>query len=150
MASRPALISALSYRDPKAALAWLEKAFGFQAFMVITDGDGKIAHAEMRVGTGVLMIGGEWSERHRSPLAVGGVNTQTVHVHLESDLDGHCERARAAGAEIVQEPSEQFYGDRTYRAADPEGHLWSFGQTVRHVSREEAEKASGLRIEGWI
>jgi hypothetical protein len=50
---------------------------------------------------------------------------------------------------ILQEPTDQFYGDRTYRARDPEGHVWSFGQTVRVVSREEAEKASGLKIVGW-
>ena len=150
MASRPTLTSALSYRDPKAALAWLEKAFGFQTVMVISGEDGRIAHAEMRVGNGLLMLGGEWSERHRSPRSVQGFNTQTVHVHLESDLDGHCQRARNAGASILQEPDDQFYGDRTYRAIDPEGHIWSFAQTVRHVSREEAEKASGLRIEGWI
>ena len=50
---------------------------------------------------------------------------------------------------ILQEPTDQFYGDRTYRARDPEGHVWTFGQTVRHVSREEAEKESGLKIGGW-
>jgi uncharacterized glyoxalase superfamily protein PhnB len=49
---------------------------------------------------------------------------------------------------ILQEPTDQFYGDRTYRARDPEGHVWTFGQTVRHVSGEEAEKESGLKIEG--
>jgi uncharacterized glyoxalase superfamily protein PhnB len=58
-------------------------------------------------------------------------------------------RARGAGATILAEPSDQFYGDRTYRAADLEGHVWSFGQTVRQVSREQAEVASGLKIEGW-
>lgn len=51
---------------------------------------------------------------------------------------------------IVREPADQFYGDRSYMAKDPEGHVWSFAQTVRQVSREEAERASGLKIEGWI
>jgi hypothetical protein len=50
----------------------------------------------------------------------------------------------------VQDPQTQFYGDRTYRARDPEGHSWTFAQTVKAVTREEAEKASGLRIEGWV
>jgi hypothetical protein len=45
--------------------------------------------------------------------------------------------------------TDQFYGDRTYRARDPEGHVWTFAQTVRHVSREEAEKESGRKIDGW-
>lgn len=69
--------------------------------------------------------------------------------HLKDGLDARCERARAVGAAILQEPTDQFYGDRTCRLRDPEGHVWNFGQTVRVVSREEAEKASGLTIEGW-
>lgn len=72
-----------------------------------------------------------------------------VHVQIEDSIDAHCERARKAGAEILQEPIDQFYGDRTYHAHDPDGHVWTFGQTVRHVSREEAEQATGLKIEGW-
>jgi hypothetical protein len=48
------------------------------------------------------------------------------------------------------EPEDQFYGDRTYRAVDPEGHVWTFAQTVRQVTREEAEQASGLKITGWV
>ena len=71
-------------------------------------------------------------------------------MQVSDDIDGHCAKARAAGAEILAAPEDQFYGDRTYRARDPEGHIWTFGQTVRAVSREEAEKASGLRIEGWV
>ncbi len=57
---------------------------------------------------------------------------------------------RAAGAVIVREPEDQFYGDRVYSARDPEGHVWSFGQSVRKVSREAAELASGLIIEGGL
>src|SRR5512145_969747 len=110
------LTSALSYQDPKAALEWLEKAFGFETVMVITDAEGNLAHSEMRYGDSLVMIGSEWSAQHKSPKSIGGLNTQTVHVHLASDIDGHCARARAAGATILQEPADQFYGDRTYRA----------------------------------
>lgn len=141
---RNSLTSAVSYRDPQAALDWLEKAFGFERAMVITDADGTIAHAEMRHGDGLIMIGSEWSEDHRSPASVGGKNTQSVHVHLTNDIDAHCERARQAGAVIVQEPETQFYGDRTFRARDPEGHIWTFGQTVRQLTPEEWDAASGL------
>jgi uncharacterized glyoxalase superfamily protein PhnB len=77
---------------------------------------------------------------------VGGANTQCVHVHLPSGLDQHCERARAAGATIAAEPEDQFYGDRTYRAFDPEGHCWSFSVHVRDVSRADAEAAIGQPI----
>ena len=148
--ARPSLSSAICYRDPKAALAWLEKAFGFETFMVITDAEGNLGHSEMRYGNGIIMVGNEWTADHKSPASIEGKNTQTVHVHVNEDIDTHCARAKAAGAEIIMAPETQFYGDRTYRARDPEGHIWTFGQTVKAVSREEAEKASGLKIEGWI
>lgn len=147
---RPSLGTALFYKDPFAALDWLEKAFGFERKMVITDSEGRLGHSEMRFGDSYLMIGSEWADYMSSPASVGGKNTQCLHVHLESGLDAHCERARSAGAVIVREPEDQFYGDRVYAARDPEGHVWTFGQTVRKVTREEAEQASGLKIEGWV
>jgi len=63
---------------------------------------------------------------------------------LPGGLDAHCERARAAGAVITQEPEDQFYGARTYRARDLEGHVWNFSQEGRAVSSEEMNAASGL------
>ena len=147
---RPTFGPAVFYRDPLAALDWLEKAFGFERSMVITDKEGKLAHSEMKFGDGYIMVGSEWADFVASPSSVGSKNTQTIHVHLNNGLDAHCERARAAGAVIVMEPADQFYGDRSYMAKDPEGHVWSFAQTLRYVTREDAEKASGLKIEGWV
>jgi uncharacterized glyoxalase superfamily protein PhnB len=147
---RPSLISAICYRDPKAALKFLEAAFGFELFMLIEDGEGNLVHSEMRYGNAAIMVGTEWSDDHKSPASLAGKNTQTVHIHVQDDIDGHCERARTAGFEIIMPPQDQFYGDRTYRARDPEGHIWTVGQTVRQVSREDAEAASGLKIEGWV
>ncbi len=135
------------YKDTKAALRWLEDAFGFEPFMVILDKDENLAHAEMRFGDSVLMVASEWTEKHRSPKATGGINTQTIHVQLDDDIDRHCERARKAGANITQEPETQFYGDRTYRCTDPEGHIWTFGQTVEKSTPEDWEKATGLRTQ---
>ena len=143
------LSSAVVYRDPKAALAWLEKAFGFELAMLLEDADGNLAHSQMEFGDSYIMVGQEWSDDHKSPRSIGGKNTQTVHIQVEGDLDAHCERARAAGAEIIAEPETQFYGDRTYRCRDLEGHIWTVSQTVKAVSREEAEAASGLKITGW-
>lgn len=149
---RPALVSALCYRDPRAALAWLEKAFSFETFMVIEDGDGNLVHSEMRFGNAAVMIGSEWSDPYKSPASIGGKVTQSVHVSIAEDVDAHCARARAAGATILTEPQDQFYGDRSYRCADPEGHIWTIAQPVRHLSREEAEAAAGgdLKITGWL
>lgn len=147
---RPSLTSAVSYRDPKAALEWLDKAFGFELFMLIEDGDGNLVHSEMRFGNAAIMIGHEWSDDHKSPASIGCKNTQTVHIAIDADVDTHCAHARAAGAEILAEPETQFYGARTYRCRDPEGHIWTVAQTVREVSREEAEAATGLTITGWV
>jgi uncharacterized glyoxalase superfamily protein PhnB len=142
--------SAVFDKDPFAALDWLEKAFGFERSMVISDQEEKLVHSEMKFGDGYIMVGSEWADFIASPASVGGKNTQTIHVHLNDGIDAHCERARAAGATIIREPADQFYGDRSYMAKDPEGHVWSFAQTVRYVTREEAEKASRLKIEGWV
>ncbi|MGI9170337.1 MAG: VOC family protein [Caulobacteraceae bacterium] len=150
MPDRPALTPALSYRDPRAALAWLEKAFGFETVMLIEDADGGVAHSEMRFGDAIVMVGSEWSADHKSPKSIDGKNTQSIHLQIDTDIDAHCERAKAGGAEIIMAPATQFYGDRTYRCRDPEGHIWAVGQTVKAVSREEAEKASGLKITGWV
>jgi uncharacterized glyoxalase superfamily protein PhnB len=147
---RAPLISAVCYQDPKAALKFLEAAFGFELVMLIEDDQGNLAHSEMRFGDAAIMVGNEWSDDHKSPASIGGKNTQTVHIQIRKDIDAHCERARAAGFEIIMEPATQFYGDRTYRCRDPEGHIWTIGQTVNVVSREDAEAASGLKITGWI
>lgn len=145
----PIFTSAVTYQDPKAALAWLERSFGFETTMAI-DGPPdapEMCHYEMScAGRGRVMIGAEWSDLVRSPEHVGGANTQSIHVHLLDSVDDHCERARAAGARIIGEPADQFYGDRVYQALDLEGHRWSFSQTVRTVTREEAEAALGQPI----
>lgn len=141
--------SAVFYQDPKAALAWLEKAFGFELSMLLEDADGNVAHSQMEFGDSYVMIGQEWSADHKSPKSLGGKNTQTVHIQIDTDLDEHFARAKAAGAVIDAEPEMQFYGDKTYRCRDPEGHIWTVSQTVKAVSREDAEAASGLKITGW-
>jgi uncharacterized glyoxalase superfamily protein PhnB len=146
----PTFTSAVVYRQPKAATAWLERVFGFELTMAI-DGPPEapeMCHYEMSTheGRGRIMVGAEWIDWARSPASVGGVNTQLVHVMLESDLDAHCERARAAGAEITAEPEDQFYGDRTYRVVDLEGHHWTFSTKIREVSRAEAEAELGRPI----
>ncbi len=148
---RAVFTPSVTYRDPKAALDWLARVFGFERVMVLTDDGGQIAHAEMSFrGRGGVMVGGEWADFVASPASVGGRGTQRVHVLIEEGLDAHCERARAAGAQILREPVDQFYGDRTYLVRDLEGHVWTFAQPVRKVGRDEAEAASGLKIEGWL
>ncbi|TPI31079.1 glyoxalase [Mesorhizobium sp. B3-2-1] len=145
----PVLGSGVFYRDPRAAMDWLEAAFGFEPSMVVSETGGKLVHAEMRFGDGYIIVDSEWADHVASPASVRGKNTQSVYVRLKDGLDAHCEQARAAGAAIIQEPADQFYGERQYRARDPEGHVWTFTQPIRSVSREEAERLGGLHIEGW-
>ncbi|CCV03245.1 conserved hypothetical protein [Mesorhizobium metallidurans STM 2683] len=124
-------------------------AFGFEPSTIVSDADGRLVHSEMRFGDGYIVVDSEWADHVASPASLGGKNTQSVYVRLKDEIDAHCEHARTVGAEIVQEPTDQFYGERQYRARDPEGHVWTFTQTIRSVPREEAERLSGLRIEGW-
>ena len=124
MVAHPRITPALFYQDPRAALVFLRDAFGFELDFMIEDEGGNLVHSQMMHGEGRIMVGTEWSDNHKSRQSVGLVCTQTVHLHLDEDIDAHCEAARKAGAEIIAEPETQFYGDRTYRARDPGGtHL---------------------------
>jgi len=141
------------YRDPLAALHWLEAAFGFETSLVVTGEDGAVGHAAMTYEGSEFDIGGEWASPEliaeaamKSPVSLGGAGTQFVRVNLKAGLDAHCERARAAGARITQEPTDQFYGARVYRALDLEGHVWTFQQVIAELSLDDMAKASGLSL----
>jgi uncharacterized glyoxalase superfamily protein PhnB len=151
--SGPTFTPAVFYKDPMAAIDWLKRVFGFEIASLITDPEGNLAHSELTFRGGSLTVGGEWEgaivgpARMRSPATVEGVNTQFVRIQMEEGLDAHCEHARAEGANVTDGPEDQFYGSRTYRVVDPEGHVWNFSQDVRVVSVEEMEKATGLKVQ---
>ena len=96
--------------------------------------DGKVAHAEMELADGVIMMGCP-GPTYQNPKRVGHV-TQHLYVYVDN-VDQHFEQARKAGAAIFEEPRDQFYGDRRYGVADPEGHHWYFAQRVRDVALED-------------
>ncbi len=115
----------LYYDDAVAALDFLERAFGFTRRLVVPGPDGTVVHAELTLGTGIVMLGSARPERGcLSPLELGGASGG-LSVRID-DPDAHCARSRAAGAVIVQEPRDEKYGARGYLARDPEGHLWCF------------------------
>jgi len=120
---RPNIFPALHYRDPDAALEWLKRAFGFEEKAVYRDEHGRIQHAELRLGDGIVMFGGVPADTARPD---GDQPPVTIYA-VVSDPDAHYERARAAGAEIVRELTDQPYGSREYGARDLEGNGWSFG-----------------------
>jgi uncharacterized glyoxalase superfamily protein PhnB len=143
---RTGIVPALYYQDATAALDFLEAAFGFEVELRVTDAEGQVQHAQMALGEGRIRLGPPgWETWVKSPSQLGGANTQSVHVAV-ADATVHCARARAAGAVIVAEPAEQFYGDVTYRARDPEGHVWTFYQPMRDIPIADMEAASGLKI----
>jgi uncharacterized glyoxalase superfamily protein PhnB len=143
----PTIGPLLWYRDPRAAITWLETAFGFEARLIVDDGQGGVIHSELTLGDGYIMVVGPPSGQAVSPAAFGGRSTQSVHIQLEDGLDARCERARAAGATIEREPATQPYGDRVFTCRDLEDHPWSFGQTVEALSVEEMAAATGHNIE---
>lgn len=146
---RPTIRTGVFYRDPDTALLWLEKAFDFRKSMEVRDEAGQLVHAEMRFGDCSIVVDAEWASYVTSPAATSGRNTQIVYVQLDGSLDEHCRTAAAAGAEILEPPADQYYGDRTYRARDPEGHVWTFSQAFRDVGRVEAERLGDVKISGW-
>ena len=67
-------------------------------------------------------------------------------MQVQAGVDALCERARAAGAKIEREPADQPYGDRVFTCLDPEGHSWSFGQTIQAMSADEMTAATGHKV----
>ncbi|MFN3524197.1 MAG: VOC family protein [Phenylobacterium sp.] len=143
---RTAVIPLVWYLEPRRAIAWLERAFGFETTLVVDDGQGGVIHSELVLGAGRLYVVGPPRDGAVSPAAFGRRNTQSVHVQLADGLDAHCARARAAGARILREPETQPYGDRVYTCADIEDHAWSFGQTLAAMSPAQMAEATGRRI----
>ena len=132
----PHVMPYLHYEDATAALAFLTSAFGFRERFRLDGPDGRVAHAEVETGDkGVVMLG-EPGNEYRNPKHLGAKATSSVYVFVD-DVDDHCARAKAAGATVLREPEDQFYGDRNYGAADPEGHEWYFSTHVRDVSMNE-------------
>ena len=130
----PVVTPYLLYEELDSAIDWLVETFGLEEALRLKGADGHAVHAELRFGTGVVMMGRPGGE-YLNPKHRGGA-TQIVHVYVD-DVDAHCARARQSGALILREPADQFYGDRTYNAEDPEGHQWTFAQHVRDVPPED-------------
>lgn len=128
-AAAHAISPAIRYHDAPAAIEWLARAFGLVPVAVHPDASGGVAHAELRVGSGWLMLSsartGDDPLRMRTPRELGAT-TQCLCVVVD-DPDAHHARAVAAGAEIVTPLEDKPYGGRDYCARDLEGHLWCFG-----------------------
>jgi uncharacterized glyoxalase superfamily protein PhnB len=139
----PRISSCLTYRNAGEMIDWLCRAYGFEIRLKVEGDEGRIEHSELSYGNdGLIMVssekegyGGEPGAPLRSPASVNGANTQSLMVYVD-DVEAHCAQARAAGAKISNALADHDYGeeywtDRSYGAADPEGHMWWFSQRTR-------------------
>jgi uncharacterized glyoxalase superfamily protein PhnB len=119
-------IPVLTYADVRAAVSWLSEAFGFVERLQI----GEDHRSQMNVGEGgaVILVDAGSDRVPPRPSEV----THSVLVRVQ-DARSHCEIARAHGAKILAEPTDQMYGERQYSAEDPWGHRWTFSQTTEDV-----------------
>jgi uncharacterized glyoxalase superfamily protein PhnB len=124
------VIPVLTYPDVRAAVAWLTDAYDFAERVRIGDDH----RSQMTVGDDGAVIVADTGSNRRPPTP--GEVTQAVMVRVEG-ARAHCERARAAGATIIQEPTDFPYGERQYQAVDPFGHVWTFSETVADVAPSE-------------
>jgi uncharacterized glyoxalase superfamily protein PhnB len=124
------LIPATRYRDPEAALSFLRDVLGLEESAVFRGDDGRIAHAQMRCGAGLMMFGPDQRtgfDRYMvAPLDVGGRETTTIYAVVD-DVPARHERAVAGGARVVMPLEPQPHGGQSFSVADPEGHIWTFG-----------------------
>ncbi|MET7639935.1 VOC family protein [Streptomyces sp. NPDC005438] len=123
--SAPTFSPTLLYRDAHAAIRQLTEAFGFRASAVYEDEDGRVLHAQLTYGNGVVMLGSHGREGLFARL-MRDAGPTGVYVVVE-DVDDHHRRASAHGVEVLMPPTDQDYGSRDYLARDLEGNVWSFG-----------------------
>ena len=124
----------LLYEDVESALDFLTRAFGFQETLRYSGDAGYVNHAEMAYGDGSTMMGDPGND-YSNPKRLGVASVQ-IYVDV-ADVDATYERAKAAGAKIIEEPADQDYGMRRFGAQDPEGHSWWFAQQLREVAPED-------------
>ena len=124
-----------------AAIEFYKKAFGAVEVMRIPGPDGKLGHAEIRIGDSVVMLADEHPEMGaRSPQTIGGTPV-SILLYVE-DVDAVFRQALAAGAKIQRPIEDKFYGDRMGSLDDPFGHVWHIATHTKDVTPEEMKKAA--------
>ncbi|WP_428249295.1 VOC family protein [Ferrovibrio sp.] len=128
MTTPPSIFPYLRYRDARAAIAWLQQAFGFRVALEVPGANGGIGHAELQLGNGMVMLGDQPNEMlgMQPAAAGGGGNSQGIYI-VVANVDAVYASAVAAGARIVIALHDTDYGSRDFSCRDPEGQLWSIG-----------------------
>jgi uncharacterized glyoxalase superfamily protein PhnB len=142
----PNIFPVLRYADAPAAIAWLERAFGFARREVFPDAEGGVAHAELDLGASVIGI-----STARGPVAGKPWTTVDHGVYIRvDDIDGHYARARAAGGEVACSLTATGYGTREYSLRDDEGHLWGIGTYGMGASAGESRVFPDLHYRNGV
>lgn len=141
------LLVHMTVHDANEAIAFYAKAFGAAELFRLTEPSGRVGHAEIRIGDSVLMLNDEYPDFGAgSPAATGG---SPVAFHIQvADADKAVDRAVKAGATLMREVQDQFYGDRLGMVACPFGYRWFLGTTKEVVSPEEMQKRWSKMLEG--
>lgn len=130
MSSNGIIIPTMRYRKAPEAIEWLCNAFGFEMHLVVPGENDTIAHAQLKFGNSMIMLGSmhdnEYGVIVQPPRGPELINTQAAYIIVEA-IDDHYRRAVAAGAEIILDIEDADYGGRGYTCRDPEGVVWSFG-----------------------
>jgi uncharacterized glyoxalase superfamily protein PhnB len=141
------LFAYLRVRDAAAAIDFYVRAFGAREKFRLAEPSGRVGHAELDFGGTTLMLSDEYPELGiTGPQAVGGT-TMAIHLHVD-DADALIRRAAAAGATVVREPRDQFYGERSGTVRDPFGHEWNIGHHIEDVSTEEMQRRYDALMKG--
>jgi PhnB protein len=135
----PRLTPYLCVDGAAAAIDFYSQVFGATERMRMPGPGGKLGHAELQIGDSLLMLADEFPDMgQNSPKTVGGTPV-TMSLYVD-DVDGVFERAVAAGATPLQQPQDQFYGDRSGQFEDPFGHRWNIATHVEDVPPDEMER----------
>jgi len=121
------------------AIEFYQRAFGATEMLRMADPQGRVGHAEIKIGDSVIMLADEHPAMgYRGPRSLGG-SSVSILLYLE-DVDGVFERAVKAGAKPQRPVANQFYGDRSGTLEDPFGHVWTVATHVEDVSPEEMKR----------
>ena len=137
----------LIVNDGPAALEFYKKAFGAVELLRMPRPDGRIGHAEIKIGDSPVMLADEHPEIGAlSPQSVGG-SPVSIHLYV-ADVDAMFKQAVAAGASVVRPVQKQFYGDRTGGVKDPFGYQWYIATHVEDISPEELQRRAAAQHGG--
>jgi PhnB protein len=129
----------LRLRGAAEAIEFYKRAFGAEELMRLVEPAGRIGHAEIKIGPATIMLSDEYPELGiRGPQALGGTSI-AMHLHVD-DADACVKQAVAAGATVVRELADHFYGERSGTVLDPFGHEWLIGHHIENISSEEMQR----------